>query len=123
LGARARAALEHGAPKGDALAAARIAGILGAKRTPELIPLCHTVALTHVSIDLELEDSGVRLLATAASRDRTGVEMEALTAVTIAALTLIDMLKAVERELVIEQVQLEEKHGGKGGAYVRGGGA
>src|SRR6201996_3531163 len=96
LSAAAVAALRAGeVPKGDALAVARIAGIAGAKRTPDLIPLCHPIALHGVTVDLDLLDDGVSITATTRTADRTGVEMEALTAVTAAALTLVDMIKAV----------------------------
>jgi cyclic pyranopterin phosphate synthase len=96
-------------PKGDALAAARLAGIMAAKRTSELIPLCHPLPLTHVSVDLELEQDGVAIVATAETSAQTGVEMEALTAVTVAALTLYDMAKAIDKGMVIESVELVEK--------------
>jgi cyclic pyranopterin phosphate synthase len=96
-------------PKGDALAAARLAGIMAAKRTSELIPLCHPLPLTHVAVDLELEDDGVAIVATAETSAQTGVEMEALTAVTVAALTLYDMAKAIDKGMVIEAVELVEK--------------
>jgi cyclic pyranopterin phosphate synthase len=108
------------APKGDVLAVARIAGIQAAKRTPELIPLCHNVLLTGVTV--ELVPSGtdaVHILATARAADRTGVEMEALVAATVAALTLYDMLKAVDRGMQIERAGLVRKTGGKSGDYVR----
>src|SRR3954471_20344650 len=101
--------------KGDAIAAARIAGIMAAKRTPDLIPLCHPVALTDVGIDLEIDRSmpGVRVSAWAATRGRTGVEMEVLTAVTVALLTIYDMAKAIDRAMEISEVRLTEKRGGK----------
>ena len=108
------------APKGDVLAAARIAGIQGAKRTPELIPLCHHVALSGVEVAFEyIGTDRVRVEARARARDRTGVEMEALTAASVAALTLYDMLKAVDRGMCIESVRLEEKTGGRSGHWVR----
>lgn len=109
------------APKGDVLATARIAGIQAAKRTPQLIPLCHHIALTSVKVDFEAADDGERLLieARATARDRTGVEMEAMTAAAVAALTIYDMLKAIDRAMVIENVQLETKSGGKSGDFVR----
>ena len=107
-------------PKGDVLAAVRLAGIQAAKKTAELIPLCHPISLSHVSVDVTVCSWGVEIIARAESTGRTGVEMEALTAVNIAALTLYDMLKAVEREIVIERVQLLEKHGGKSGSWLRG---
>ncbi len=102
-------------PKGDVLAAARIAGIMGAKRTSDLIPLTHPLPLTHVGVDLTLTDDGVAIEATAATAAQTGVEMEALTAVAIAGLTLYDMLKAVERGARITEVRLVSKTGGKSG--------
>jgi cyclic pyranopterin phosphate synthase len=105
-------------PKGDVLAAARIAGIQAAKRTPELIPLCHVVALTRVVIDLHLEETGVAIEAIAEARDRTGVEMEALVAASTAALTIYDMLKGIDRGMTIE-VKLFEKSGGKSGTWQR----
>ncbi|MCE9562910.1 MAG: cyclic pyranopterin monophosphate synthase MoaC [Planctomycetes bacterium] len=106
--------------KGDVLEIARIAGIMGAKKTPDLIPLCHPLALTSVKINFTFpsEDS-VRIEATAKVFARTGVEMEALTAVTVAALTVYDMCKAADRGVVIESVRLEEKDGGKSGHFVR----
>jgi cyclic pyranopterin phosphate synthase len=108
-------------PKGDVLAVARIAGIQGAKRTPELIPLCHHIALTGCEVRFEPDPDGQRLHieAETTARDRTGVEMEALTAVSIAALTIYDMLKAVDRAMVIEQIAVLEKEGGRSGHYVR----
>ncbi|HUB41433.1 MAG TPA: cyclic pyranopterin monophosphate synthase MoaC [Streptosporangiaceae bacterium] len=106
-------------PKGDALAVARIAGIQGAKRTPDLIPLCHPIGLHAVSVDLEVADHGVLITCTARTADRTGVEMEALTAVTVAALALIDMIKAVDPAAVITDVKVEEKTGGKTGSWRR----
>jgi cyclic pyranopterin phosphate synthase len=109
-------------PKGDVLATARIAGIMAAKRTPELIPLCHAIALTRVVVDLAVEDAGVRIEAHAEARDRTGVEMEALCAATVAALTLYDMLKGIDRGMVIERVALLEKAGGRSGHWTRAGG-
>jgi len=101
--------------KGDVLAAARIAGIMGAKRTSELIPLTHPVPLTHVAIELELTGEGIAIEAIAATTAPTGVEMEALTAVTVAGLTLYDMLKAVERGARLTDVRLVEKRGGRSG--------
>jgi cyclic pyranopterin phosphate synthase len=108
-------------PKGDALAVARIAGIAGAKRTPELVPLCHPVALHGVTVDLEIEDDGVRITATTRTADRTGVEMEALTAVAAAGLALIDMIKAVDRGASITDVRVESKSGGRSGTWRRDG--
>ncbi|MGK5627112.1 cyclic pyranopterin monophosphate synthase MoaC [Streptomyces sp. URMC 123] len=111
----------EGVPKGDALATARIAGIMGAKRTPELIPLCHPLALSGVTVDLTVADDAVEIVATVRTTDRTGVEMEALTAVTVAALTLVDMVKAVDKGAVISDVRVEEKTGGASGDWSRGG--
>ena len=102
-------------PKGDVLAAARIAGIMAAKRTSELIPLCHPLPLTHLSVDLRVEDDGISIEALAATTGKTGVEMEALTAVTVAGLTLYDMLKAVERGARLTDIRLVEKSGGRSG--------
>lgn len=120
LSAQAVAALRAGeVPKGDALAVARIAGIQGAKRTPELIPLCHPIGLHSVAVDLEVADHGVLITCTARTADRTGVEMEALTAVSVAALALIDMVKAVDPAAVITDVRVEEKTGGKSGSWHR----
>ena len=108
-----------GLPKGDALAVARIAGIMGAKRTPDLVPLCHPIALHSVGVDLELGTDTVRITATARTADRTGVEMEALTAVAAAGLALIDMIKAVDPAATIERVRVLRKDGGKTGTWVR----
>jgi cyclic pyranopterin phosphate synthase len=120
LSAAAVAALRDGrVPKGDALAVARIAGIQGAKRTPDLIPLCHPLGLHGVTVELSVEDSGVRIEAEVRTADRTGVEMEALTSVSVAALTLIDMIKSVDRGAVITDVRLESKDGGKSGSWRR----
>ena len=110
-------------PKGDALASARIAGIMAAKKTPELIPLCHPIALSGVTIDLELTDTAVSIVATVRTTDRTGVEMEALTAVAVAGLTLHDMIKAVYPAAVLDAIQVERKDGGKTGSWVRPEGA
>lgn len=106
-------------PKGNALETARLAGILAAKRTPDLIPLCHPLLLTYVNVDATLDKTGVRFLATVSCTGNTGVEMEALTAASVAALTLYDMVKAVEKGATIEKVQLLEKSGGKSGTYRR----
>jgi cyclic pyranopterin phosphate synthase len=106
-------------PKGDALAVARIAGIQGAKRTPDLIPLCHPIALHSVSVDLTLGESAVEIEAKTKTADRTGVEMEALTAVAAAGLTLIDMIKAVDPSASLDFVRVERKEGGKTGPWVR----
>ncbi|MFH8346169.1 cyclic pyranopterin monophosphate synthase MoaC [Streptomyces sp. NPDC018045] len=109
----------EGVPKGDALATARIAGIMGAKRTPELIPLCHPLAVSGVEVDLRVTDDAVEILATVRTTDRTGVEMEALTAVSVAALTVVDMVKAVDKGAVVTDVRVEEKTGGKSGHWSR----
>jgi cyclic pyranopterin monophosphate synthase len=112
-------AVREGTPKGDALQVARVAGIMAAKRTSELIPLCHPLALTSVDVDFELLDDGVRVLARARVTGQTGVEMEALTAAAVAGLTLIDMTKGVERGVSIESVRLLEKSGGRSGTWKR----
>jgi cyclic pyranopterin phosphate synthase len=120
LSAAAVTALRDGqVPKGDALAVARIAGIAGAKRTPDLIPLCHPLGLHGVSVDLAVTEWGVSIEATVKTADRTGVEMEALTSVSVAALTLIDMIKSVDKGAVITDIQLESKDGGKSGSWHR----
>jgi cyclic pyranopterin monophosphate synthase len=111
----------RGVPKGDALGVARIAGIMGAKRTPDLIPLCHPIAVTGVKVDLTVEDDAVAIVATVRTTDRTGVEMEALTAASVAALTVYDMCKAVDKGIVIEHVRLVSKTGGKSGPWQRAG--
>ncbi|MEZ0065200.1 cyclic pyranopterin phosphate synthase [Streptacidiphilus sp. MAP12-20] len=108
-----------GVPKGDALSVARIAGIMGAKRTPELIPLCHPIAVSGVTVDLVVADDAVEISATVRTADRTGVEMEALTAVAVAGLTVIDMVKAVDKGARIDAVQVEQKTGGKSGDWRR----
>lgn len=108
--------------KGDPLQTARVAGIMAAKRTSEWIPLCHPLALTHVDVSLAATAWGYRVTARAATVGRTGVEMEALVAVSAAALTLYDMLKAVDRAIVIDRVRLLEKRGGRSGLYQRRGG-
>ena len=107
-------------PKGDALPVVRLAGIQAAKRTDELVPLCHQVALTSVEVDVEVaRDEGVAVItATARALDRTGVEMEAMTAASVAALTLYDMVKAVQRDVVVTQLRLREKRGGRSGDVV-----
>jgi cyclic pyranopterin phosphate synthase len=110
-------------PKGDPLEVARFAGIQAAKRTSELIPMCHPLPLTHVDVQARVEDGGVRITATAATVGVTGVEMEALTAASVAALTVYDMTKALDKAIVIRDVRLEAKSGGKSGDYSRGGGA
>jgi cyclic pyranopterin monophosphate synthase len=120
LSPAAVAALREGTvPKGDALAVARIAGIQGAKRTPELVPLCHPIGLHSVTVDADVQDDGVLITVTTRTADRTGVEMEALTAVAVAALALIDMIKAVDPAAVITDVRVEEKSGGKTGTWRR----
>lgn len=106
-------------PKGDAAAVARVAGILGAKKTPELIPLCHPIPLSSVDISLESAGHGVAITATVATTSQTGVEMEALTAVSMAALTIYDMVKSVERGVTIEAVRLRKKEGGRSGTWER----
>jgi len=106
-------------PKGDALAVARIAAIQGAKRTPDLIPLCHPIGLHGVNVDLTVDESGVLLEVTALTADRTGVEMEALTAVTVGALALIDMIKAIDPAATITDVKVLTKTGGKTGHWER----
>ena len=108
-----------GVPKGDALAVARIAGIMGAKETPALIPLCHPLDVSGVTVDLAVEDDAVVITATVRTTGRTGVEMEALTAVAIAGLTVIDMVKAVDKRASITDVRLEAKSGGKSGDFRR----
>ena len=108
-----------GLPKGDALATARVAGILAAKRTSDLIPLCHQLALTGVDVDFQIGDAAVAITATVRSTDRTGVEMEALTAVSVAALTLYDMIKAVDPAARIEGIAVQRKEGGKTGTWTR----
>jgi len=114
----ALAAIRDGAvPKGDVLAAARIAGIMAAKKTAELIPLCHPLALDAVTLDFAVEDDGVSAIATASLSGRTGVEMEAMTAVSVSLLTIYDMAKALDKAMVIEAVRLIEKRGGKSGDW------
>ena len=108
-----------GVPKGDALAVARVAGIQGAKRTPELIPLCHPLALHAVEVDVDVADDAVEITATVRTADRTGVEMEALTAVATAALTVVDMVKAVDKGATITDIRVEEKSGGRSGNWRR----
>ena len=108
-----------GVPKGDTLAVARLAGIMGAKQTPALIPLCHPLALSAVSVDLVVTDGSVDITAAVRTTDRTGVEMEALTAVSIAALTVVDMVKAVDKAAVITDIRVETKTGGKSGDFLR----
>jgi len=110
---------ERRTPKGDPLETARLAGIMAAKRTADLIPLCHPLALTHVDVRAELRDDGVHLEAEARTAAQTGVEMEALTAVSVAALTVYDMCKAVDKAMTITDVRLESKTGGKSGEWER----
>ena len=108
-----------GVPKGDTLAVARLAGIMGAKRTPSLIPLCHPLAISGVTVDLVVGDESVDITATVRTTDRTGVEMEALTAVAVAGLTVVDMVKAVDKAAVITDVRVEAKSGGRSGEWTR----
>ena len=120
IGEKALMAIRRGdVKKGDPLQAARLAGIMAAKRTSEIVPLCHPVPLTHVDVDLVRQPFGYLITARAATVDRTGVEMEALVAVAAAALTLYDMLKALDRAIVIGPIQLREKRGGRSGEYRR----
>jgi cyclic pyranopterin monophosphate synthase len=118
-GATVSALREHRTPKGDPLEAARLAGIMAAKRASELIPLCHPLPLTHIDVRATLEESGVALEAEVSTNAQTGVEMEALTAVSVAALTVYDMCKALEKGMTITDVRLESKTGGKSGDYER----
>ena len=118
MSAEALAAIRTGGvPKGDVLAAARIAGIMAAKKTADLIPLCHPLSLDAVTVDFTVEDGAVRATATASLTGRTGVEMEAMTATSIALLTIYDLAKALDKGMVIEDVRLIEKQGGKSGAW------
>ena len=118
MNSAAVAAIRDGTmPKGDVLAAARIAGIMAAKKTADLIPLCHPLGLDSVSVDLALEADGVSATATARITARTGVEMEAMTAVSVALLTVYDMAKAVDKAMVIGEIRLAEKRGGKSGDW------
>ncbi|MFN0107764.1 MAG: cyclic pyranopterin monophosphate synthase MoaC [Blastocatellia bacterium] len=110
---------ERRTPKGDPLETARLAGIMAAKRTAELIPLCHSLALSHADIKITLADEGAQIWATASTSAQTGVEMEALTAVSVAALTLYDMCKAIEKAMTIGEIRLERKTGGKSGEWKR----
>ena len=114
-----KAVQEHTTPKGDPLEAARLAGIMAAKRTSELIPLCHPLPLTHADVKAKVTEDGVHLEAEVSTNAQTGVEMEALTAVSIAALTIYDMCKALDKSMVISDVRLESKTGGKSGDYLR----
>ena len=120
LSAEVVSLLRDGAvPKGDVLATARIAGIMATKRTPDLIPLCHPIAVHGVSVDLEVLDDGVNITATVKTADRTGVEMEALTAVAVAGLTVIDMVKAIDPGATITDVKMIHKDGGRNGEWNR----
>lgn len=110
-----------GVPKGDALGVARVAGILGAKRTADLVPLCHPIGLSGVTVDLDVDDDAVAITATVRTTDRTGVEMEALTAVAVAALTVVDMVKAVDKAAVIDDIRVLSKSGGRSGSWSGGG--
>ncbi len=110
---------EHRTPKGDALEVARIAGVLAAKRTADLIPLCHPLPLNHADVQFEVRDDGIAIVATATTEGKTGVEMEALTAASVAALTLYDMCKALDKGMVITDIRLESKSGGTSGDYQR----
>ncbi|MFX0538172.1 cyclic pyranopterin monophosphate synthase MoaC [Ornithinimicrobium sp. Y1847] len=122
LSPAAVAALREGTvPKGDALGTARIAGIQAAKRTPDLVPLCHPIAIHAVEVDLIVADDGVDITATVRTADRTGVEMEALTCVSVAALALIDMVKAVDKLATITEVRVTAKSGGRSGEWTREG--
>jgi cyclic pyranopterin phosphate synthase len=109
-----------GVPKGDALGVARIAGIQAAKRTPDLVPLCHPIAIHGVTVDVDVHDDHVAIRAEVRTADRTGVEMEALTCVSVAGLALVDMVKALDPAAVITDVRVEEKRGGKTGLWQRG---
>ena len=110
---------EGRAPKGDVFAVARVAGITAAKRTSDLVPLCHPLAITHAAVELEPVAEGVRVTATVETDGKTGVEMEALTAAAVAALTLYDMCKAVDRGMVVDELGLLSKEGGKSGTWTR----
>ena len=109
----------EGVPKGDALGVARVAGIMAAKRTPDLVPLCHPLTISGVTVDLTVVDDAVEIRAAVRTTDRTGVEMEALTAVSVAALTVVDMVKAVDKAAVITDVRVESKSGGRSGDWSR----
>lgn len=110
---------ERRTPKGDPLETARLAGIMAAKKTAELIPLCHSLALSHADVQITLTDEGAQIWATASTSAQTGVEMEALTAVSIAALTLYDMCKAIDKAMTIDEIRLERKTGGRSGEWKR----
>jgi cyclic pyranopterin phosphate synthase len=109
----------EGVPKGDTLGVARLAGIMGAKQTPQLIPLCHPLMLSSVTVDLVVGDGSVDIVARVSTNERTGVEMEALTAVSVAALTVVDMVKAVDKTAVITDIRVEAKSGGRSGDWTR----
>ncbi|HKV40412.1 MAG TPA: cyclic pyranopterin monophosphate synthase MoaC, partial [Blastocatellia bacterium] len=109
----------HRAPKGDPLETARIAGIMAAKRTADLIPLCHTLPINHVEIDLDIEDEGVIVRTKVSCEGKTGVEMEAMVAASVASLVIYDMCKAMDKGITITEVRLESKTGGKSGSYTR----
>ena len=121
LSQAARQALQRANPKGDVFAAARLAGIMAAKKTADLIPLCHPLGLTHIDVEIELTKTHVDIRVVAENSGQTGVEMEAMTAASVAALTVYDMLKAVDRGMTIEQVRLLKKSGGKSGLWKRRG--
>lgn len=108
-----------GVPKGDALAVARIAGIMGAKRTPDLVPLCHPIALSGVKVELDVVEHGVEITATVRTTDRTGVEMEALTAVAVAALAVVDMVKGLDKRVSIRSLEVVARQGGRSGTWSR----
>lgn len=110
---------ERRTPKGDPLEVARLAGVMAAKRTADLIPLCHPLPLNHADVQLEVRDDGIAITATARTDSKTGVEMEALTAASIAALTIYDMCKAIDKAMVITDIRLESKIGGRSGEYTR----
>jgi cyclic pyranopterin phosphate synthase len=110
---------ERRTPKGDPLETARLAGVMAAKRTAELIPLCHSLGLSHADVQITLADDSAKIWATASTSAQTGVEMEALTAVSVAALTLYDMCKAIDREMVLGEIRLERKSGGRSGEWNR----
>jgi cyclic pyranopterin phosphate synthase len=110
---------ERRTPKGDPLETARLAGIMAAKRTADLIPLCHPLTLSHIDVQLEVTNEGVAIVSTVTTTAQTGVEMEALTAAAVAALTVYDMCKAIDKEMVLTEIRLESKTGGRSGDYVR----
>jgi cyclic pyranopterin phosphate synthase len=114
-----KAVQDHKTPKGDPLEAARLAGIMAAKRTADLIPLCHPLPLTYVDVRAKIEDYGIHLESSVSTNAQTGVEMEALTAVSVAALTIYDMCKALDKGITITEVRLERKTGGKSGDFIR----